>query len=253
MTGRVRLQKAPGASGGGQPTVPTTGGTPRVPKSACITACHNRAPTGRVWELGRPSTPRPCRPRGGGAPPLLRSGRWQRKVASGQAFRAPAQRLTVRWAEASGRQSRATSFPTGLEAPPCLALAGKPDSGEDTPNPGLLAGATGGKPGYRATPRGPRTPELPTSPAPCHPCSGPQQRQTLGSWGMKRETGKRSDRREGVTVQKKPVQPERALHAPERRAPRPRRLRPCPGRGNTEAGTSLDGGALSQSTSWRPA
>lgn len=118
--------------------------------------------------------------------------------------------------------------PRGLEAPSCLPPAGEPDSREGTRDPGLLVGAAGGKPGYRATPRGPRRPRPPASPAPCHPCSGPHQRQTLGSWSMRRKTGKYSDQREGITVQKKPVQPERAPARPDRGAPCA--MRPPPAR-----------------------
>lgn len=246
VTGRVRLRKEPGASDVGQSTVPTTGGTPRVPKSACVTACHNRAPTG--FQDFRESL--------GAGQALPSSG-----AAGGRGRWLPG-RLSEPWPGASPSgglrplegKAGPPPAPQGLEAPPCLALGGKPDSGEGTPNPGLLMGAPGGKPGYRATPQGLRTPELPTSTAPCRLCSGPQQRQTLGSWSLKRKTGKHSDQREGVTVQKKPVQPERALHAMERRAPHPRRPHPCPGRGNTtKAGTSLAGGAVSWSTCWSPA
>jgi len=126
--------------------------------------------------------------------------------------------------------------PRGLETPPRLAPAGEPDSGEGVPPaPGCSRGP---QEGSQAT-------EQPLRSCLRHP----HQRRTLGSRSRRRKTGKYSDQREGITVQKKRVQPERAPARPEPRVPQPRRLRPCPARWQRyRSGHGLAWGAVSQGT-----
>lgn len=227
VTGCVRLQKAPGVLGVGQSTVPTTEG-PRegVPKSACITACHSRAPK-RLPRLSGESgcwagPPRPASPAHvAGTPPHVTAARWQRKAVLHSLSALPAASPSACLGFWKAKKGHLPAH-GGLEAPPCLAPAGEPSLGKAPPHPGLLVRAAGGKPGLQGNPSGAKKTGAACITPTCHPCSGPHQRQTPGSWSMRRKTGKYSDQREGITVQKKPVQPERAPARLERPAPPPR-------------------------------
>ena len=173
-----------------------------------------------------------------------------------QSFRASAQCLTFSLAGDSGRQRGHLLPAGGLEACPGLAPGaplhqlGNQALGKAPPSQGCSWGQQEGSQGYKASPQGPRRQELPASPPPHHPCSATLslQGQTLGSWSMRHKIGKDSDQKEDITVQKKPVQPERAPARPEFRAPCPRTQRPARVGGNaTEAGAALDWGAVNRS------
>lgn len=138
----------------------------------------------------------------------------------------------------------------GLAPGAPLHQLGNQALGKAPPSQGCSWGQQEGSQGYRASPQGLRRQELPASPPPHHPCSATPslQGQTLGSWSMRHKIGKDSDQKEDITVQKKPVQPERAPARPEFRAPCPRTQRPARVGGNaTEAGAALDWGAVNRS------
>lgn len=251
MTGCVRLQKAPGVSGCGAVYCAHNWGGPerefpRVPASLPVTT---KPPKGcrdfpESLGAGQALHARPFPPAWQGHPRTL-----QRPGDRGRRLCAVSRRcllphLPLAWG--SGRQSRDTCLPTEAWRPlPALPQLGNHLWGRHPPTRGCSWGPQEGSQGYRATPRGPRRREPPASPPLCHPCSGPHQQQTPGSWSMRRKTGKYSDQREGITVQKKPVQPERAPARLERPTPlRPRRPHPCPLGGKaTKAGAGPDWGA----------
>ena len=235
----------------GQSTVPTTGGAPRGSSQECLHHCLSQPSPQkaaetfrRVWALGRLSMPGLSRLRGRDTP-----ARYSSQVTEEGGFvqsLGAACCLTFRLPGALEGKAGTPACPRRPGGPSLPCPSWGTISGEGTPpTRGCSWGPQEGSQGYRATPRGPRRREPPASPPLCHPCSGPHQQQTPGSWSMRRKTGKYSDQREGITVQKKPVQPERAPARLERPTPlRPRRPHPCPLGGKaTKAGAGPDWGA----------
>lgn len=227
----------------GQSTVPTTGGTPRGSSQGCLHHCLSQPSLQRllrVWELGGPYTPRPYRPRGRGHLPTLQAGGQQRKGGFSAAFWSLClvPHLQLGWRIWKAKQG--PFLPHGAWRPlPALLQLGNQTLGKVS---APLGCSWGPQEGSQAT-------EQPLRSCLHHPppCSGPHQRRTLRSWSRRHKTGKYSDQREGITVQKKRVQPERAPAHPEPRAPWPRRPRPCPARWKRyRSRRSLAWGAVSQ-------